>query len=548
MNYKILVVEDYEPTRDSLTKIIKKTFKYETFEAGNGEEALDIAKREIPNLILLDLNIPKINGFKVIELLKEDVTTIDIPIIIISAIENEIIREKLEFNDIKYIMSKPIDRKDLIKKIKDILVSENKFMGSYTNRFIKSFISYYSSQSIAFEMISILEVVSREILISNQKKLDMQASLAMLSTTLKSNKTTKAIQLFEDMRFATDILKLLKGFEEPKSLYEQIIYLIYHLKKIELEGLDLKTLNIDKINEKLLNLIENIVKKRVVIVKSKYSFNLVFNRLIDMLINNLNIDIKVVDEFLSYSKIFLKEIVTQNGESMTQVLERDDSVEFLISDEKFTIDKLKEYIKDIKNPYIKIDADIIDNEKVIIISLEKEVQKLEEKEVSYEQKLLKKSILDNVISANEYLDTLSIDISEDLEDLEELERIWESKVILLETSKDEEHLKESARVVLSYANKINNIFYEFEALGYAFSSLAQIMQEEEIFDTSSIENIATYLENLLRDIRRWREDIFVIKSAENIHFLDNSLLSSCMQIESMLKNEEIGGDDGIEFF
>ncbi len=553
-NYKVLIVEDEKPTREAIVSVITKAFNFESIEAGDGEEALSIIKKDLPNLIFLDLNIPKINGYRLIEILKEDMATIDIPIIIISAEESETIKEKLELHDIKYILSKPMQAKQLIKTIKIVLNNENRFTGSYTNRFIKSFLSYYLTGNIAFEMISILEVLSREILISNQKKLDMQASLAMLSTTLKSNKTAKAIQLFEDMRFANDILKFLRGFETHKSLYEQIIYLIYNFKKVQFEGKSFDIVDVKGINYKILKLVRGIVDENIVIVKSKYGFNLVFNKLIDILINLLNIDTKLVNEFLSYSKAFLREIIIQNGESMIKIIDTEANLKFLISDNRISINKLKDYIKDIKSPYININAEIIDDEKVIVIYLNKDLkEKKVKKEAvvssdSYEQQLLQKSVLDEVISANEYLENLDIDISEDLYDLDEIERIWESKVILLETSKDEELFQELSKVIKAYGDKINNVFYEFKALGYAFSSLSEVIQTEKVFDLSSIENIAIFLENLLHDITKWRETIFVEASAENIHYLDNSLLSSCMQVESMIKNEEIGGDDEIEFF
>lgn len=533
--YKVLIVAKEK----NIQEVLKEKFDFKIFQSTIQKESLEIAKDELVNLIIIDID--ENNSIEMIEKLKEDVATEDIPIVIVTSFDYETIKEKIGFIDIKDIIFKPISKERVVKSIKSILRQENKFMGSYTNRYVKSSVSFYSSQLIASEMIAILEVISRELLIPAQKKLDMKSTLAILSTTIKNQMLNKTIQLFKDMRFAKDIVHLLRSVQSPKTLYEQVIYLIYEFKKAEFNQEDINSVNVDSINEKVLTLVKDIIKNSTTVVKSKVGFDLVLNRLIEILINDTKVEKTLADEFLYYAKDRLKKLVKENSESVAKIVDSESSLKFIMSFEKYL--NSEALLKEIENKNIDIKVEKINSEKYLAITLNKNIKESS----NYEQTLLKKSILDTTISATEYITSLNIDISDDLYDMEEIEREWENRVIALETSRSIYSLKELSETIHIYASKINNIFYEFEAIGYALVSLSQTMSRDDI-DTNSLENVAIFLENLIHDIEKWRESIFINSDAHNIHYLDNSLLSSCMQIESMLTNEEIESEDDIEFF
>lgn len=82
---KLLIVDDDATTLKILENIFKNDFQL--FLCDNGEDALVLAKQERPNLILLDILMPGIDGFRVIELLKEDVSTRDIPVIFLTSLD-----------------------------------------------------------------------------------------------------------------------------------------------------------------------------------------------------------------------------------------------------------------------------------------------------------------------------------------------------------------------------------------------------------------------------------------------------------------------------
>jgi len=80
----ILVVEDNEPSRDVLSRRLERR-AYRVLLAADGQQAVSIARRAMPDLILMDLGLPGIDGWEATRQLKGDATTRHIPIIVLSA-------------------------------------------------------------------------------------------------------------------------------------------------------------------------------------------------------------------------------------------------------------------------------------------------------------------------------------------------------------------------------------------------------------------------------------------------------------------------------
>jgi two-component system response regulator (stage 0 sporulation protein F) len=81
---RILVVDDHAPNRELITLVLQRS-GYETAEAASGITAIEQARTACPDLILLDLGLPGMNGDEVLAHLKEDPITSDIPVIINTA-------------------------------------------------------------------------------------------------------------------------------------------------------------------------------------------------------------------------------------------------------------------------------------------------------------------------------------------------------------------------------------------------------------------------------------------------------------------------------
>jgi len=84
MKQKVLIVED-NPQHMKITKMSLRSKGYMLLEATDGEEALDIARQKRPDLIIMDLRLPKMSGVEVARRLKMDSTLCHIPIIAVTA-------------------------------------------------------------------------------------------------------------------------------------------------------------------------------------------------------------------------------------------------------------------------------------------------------------------------------------------------------------------------------------------------------------------------------------------------------------------------------
>ena len=84
----ILVIEDKSAIREEVCDILRME-GFDVFEAENGKVGLEIAKKEIPNLIISDILMPELNGFELYEELCKDELTKNIPIIFLSAKANK---------------------------------------------------------------------------------------------------------------------------------------------------------------------------------------------------------------------------------------------------------------------------------------------------------------------------------------------------------------------------------------------------------------------------------------------------------------------------
>ena len=116
---KILLVEDDVPLRDMYETRLKYE-GYETVVATDGEEALAKAVSEKPDLILLDIMMPKISGFDVLDILKSTEATKHIPIIILTVLEQESNKVKgLVSGAEDYIIKSQSMPQEVIAKIKN---------------------------------------------------------------------------------------------------------------------------------------------------------------------------------------------------------------------------------------------------------------------------------------------------------------------------------------------------------------------------------------------------------------------------------------------
>lgn len=124
MAKKILVVDD-EPHIIKMLKSRLEAHNYQVVIAQDGEECLRRVVSEKPDLIILDIMLPKMDGYSVLVTLKETRELTgkipEIPVIVLTARADQRIRDLVEKEHIQSYIIKPFKAEDLLKKIEDLL-------------------------------------------------------------------------------------------------------------------------------------------------------------------------------------------------------------------------------------------------------------------------------------------------------------------------------------------------------------------------------------------------------------------------------------------
>lgn len=117
MAQKILIVDD-DPNLIRLLESRLKTYHYSVIVAYSGETCLDFAKQEKPDLIILDIALPKMDGFEVLQALRRDSETNSIPVIMLTQKRDTgSIMDAQSMGCVDYI-AKPFEPEELIKLVK----------------------------------------------------------------------------------------------------------------------------------------------------------------------------------------------------------------------------------------------------------------------------------------------------------------------------------------------------------------------------------------------------------------------------------------------
>lgn len=118
---KILIIEDESILQKALRNILEEQ-SYEVVSALNGEAGLNMAISQIPDLVILDLILPKKEGFEVLEELKKNSKTKKIPVIILTNIEKiEDMEKAFKLGATAYLIKTQYKLEELLKKVNGIL-------------------------------------------------------------------------------------------------------------------------------------------------------------------------------------------------------------------------------------------------------------------------------------------------------------------------------------------------------------------------------------------------------------------------------------------
>ena len=120
---RILLVEDDRFLRKAAETTLKQQ-GYTVITAADGEEALRVARSAPPDLILLDVIMPKLNGFQVLDALKKDPTTAHIPVIILSNLgQDRDVQQAMEAGATAYYIKADLSLQALVQRVGEALAA-----------------------------------------------------------------------------------------------------------------------------------------------------------------------------------------------------------------------------------------------------------------------------------------------------------------------------------------------------------------------------------------------------------------------------------------
>lgn len=119
MTAKILIVDDHESVRD-LLRLLCEGEGYDVFEANDGAEALARVDKDKPDLLILDLMMPEVDGEQVIKALWRDEESVRTPVIVVSA-KYEALDELIELIGSANVFPKPFEPTRLLDRVRELV-------------------------------------------------------------------------------------------------------------------------------------------------------------------------------------------------------------------------------------------------------------------------------------------------------------------------------------------------------------------------------------------------------------------------------------------
>ena len=117
MNRGVLVVDDDPFIRKLIATTLEDVSKFEIYEASDGLEAVAVAQRELPVLVFLDVDMPRLNGIETCRRLRADATTSGATIVMLTAAQGEGVEREAEEAGADLFLTKPFSPLDLLRLV-----------------------------------------------------------------------------------------------------------------------------------------------------------------------------------------------------------------------------------------------------------------------------------------------------------------------------------------------------------------------------------------------------------------------------------------------
>ena len=117
---KVLIVDDNRASRD-LIRAILKPVRCDVIEASHGQQGLDLLREEHPDLVLLDIDMPGLDGLAVVRIIRQDAAFADLPVVAVTAFAMDGDRQKAMAAGFTAYVTKPVRAAVLRQQVKQLL-------------------------------------------------------------------------------------------------------------------------------------------------------------------------------------------------------------------------------------------------------------------------------------------------------------------------------------------------------------------------------------------------------------------------------------------
>jgi two-component system, sensor histidine kinase and response regulator len=213
--HKILVVDD-EERNIKLLKAYLIAKQYETAEASNGEEALRVVNDFNPDLVLLDVMMPGIDGFEVCKRLKTDEKTKMIPVVMVTALREKEYRIKALEAGVDDFLTKPVDRTELMVRVKSLLRIK-----SYHDQLVHSFKEIALKNEKLKELEGVREGLTHMIIHDlNNPLTGVLGNLEIIKFDNDNLSETQLDMIEKSLNYCADIRQLIQGILDVHRMEE----------------------------------------------------------------------------------------------------------------------------------------------------------------------------------------------------------------------------------------------------------------------------------------------------------------------------------------
>jgi len=455
---RLLIVDDVEDNRLVLRAICRKLEEFEISEAVDGHDAVDKCEVLRPHIILMDVMMPRLDGFQASKIIKERYPkTI---IMVVTAVIDPKMEENMAAIGVAAYIRKPIDKELIRLKLQSYAGAL--FNGAHERTFSAGMVAINPFQKDIRSFKTIFEISS----------IDTIMDFGMWLLT----------------KFECTRMKVCSNID-------RIIELLYVLLHREI-----------KLGESLTITIEE-----------------------------------------SFDEIFI-------NVPLQKIVEHNDNIDHLIRGLGSTC-LISGKMVAFRIPLFALeenDIPFLQCKKEPSLPIPEETPKESRSLGDTEKHVLRESFIQKV-TAVAYVKTLDADAYGEIHDLREAEREWMSWLDTLSLEGSEEDFYSFSNEVLGVYTSAISALYEFSGLSYAIVSLSTFLKAHaKLLSRDEIKRaqVLIYLEALREDLSSWIHHIFELQDAQDIHYLDASFFSSCMQIESIVTETEVdlGEDNEMEFF